>query len=75
MDTNKPLKLSRDDPMWDVTAAVENSVRDARKARGLKNPEDCVPETPEHERVVQAFMLDVLAALDDADGPSDDEAG
>ncbi|ASW03180.1 hypothetical protein [Paraburkholderia aromaticivorans] len=65
MDTNTPPKLDRDDPNWDVSQAVEISVGAIRKARGLKNPDDCVQDTPEYERVVQAFLLDVLAALDD----------
>jgi hypothetical protein len=75
MDRNKPRKLSRNDPVWDVPADIENSVRKARKARGLKNPEDYNADTPEHDRTVEAFMLDVLAALDDAEDPSEDEAG
>lgn len=67
MDKNNPPKLDRDDPNWDVSQAVEMSVRAIRKVRGLKNPEDCVQDTAEYERVVQAFLLDVLVALDEQD--------
>lgn len=67
MDKNNPPKLDRDDPNWDVSQAVEMSVRAIRKVRGLKNPEDCVQDTEEYERVVQAFLLDVLVALDEQD--------
>lgn len=40
MDTNNPPDLDRDDPNWDVSQAVEMSVRASRKSRGLKNPEE-----------------------------------
>lgn len=66
-----PPKLDRDDPNWDVPQAVEMSVRVNRKARGLNNPEDCVRDAPDCEWVIQAFLLDVLAALDDDEDASD----
>lgn len=71
MDTNNLPKLDREDPNWDVPQAVEISVRAIRKARGLKNPEDCDRDRLEYERVVQAFLLDVLAALDDDEDAAD----
>jgi hypothetical protein len=71
MDTNNPPKLDRDDPMWDVAKGIEDTVRAIRKARGVKNPEDCPPGTPEHEAILQEFLLDVLAALGDEDDEAD----
>jgi hypothetical protein len=59
MDT--PLiRLDRDDPMWNVAIAVENSMRAIRKARGKKNPEDCAPGSQERETIVNEFLSDVL---------------
>lgn len=63
MNTNNPPKLDRDDPMWDAAAAIENSVRAIRKARGKKNPEDCVQGTAEHEEILHEFLEDVIDAI------------
>lgn len=76
MENNNPPKLDRDDPMWNVAQAIENSVRAIRKARGKKNPEDCVPNTPEHEQVLNEFLEDVLGAMGgDEDEPDGFGAG
>jgi hypothetical protein len=71
MDTNNPPQLERDDPMWDVAQVIENSVRAIRKARGKKNPEDCVPGSPEHELILNEFLSDVLTTLAEPDDEAD----
>jgi hypothetical protein len=72
MDTNNPPKLNRDDPIWGVAQAVAIAVLAIRKARGKKNPADCVFGSPEHLLVVNDFLSDVLTSLaepeDEADG-------
>jgi hypothetical protein len=72
MDKNTPPKVDRDDPMWDVAQVIENSVRAIRRARGKKNPEDCVPGSPELELVLNEFLSDVLTSMaepeDEPDG-------
>lgn len=70
MDPNNQPEPDRDDPMWNVARAIEGAVRAIRKARGSKNPEDCIPGTPEHEQIREEFIEDVLASL----GTEDDEA-
>jgi hypothetical protein len=71
MDTNNPPKLDRDDPMWAAARVIENSVRAIRKARGKKNPEDCIRGTPEYELVLEEFLHDVLAAIGDEEDEAD----
>ncbi|MFM0178150.1 hypothetical protein PQR52_06760 [Paraburkholderia aspalathi] len=71
MANNNPPKLKRDDPMWDVALAIENSVRAIRKAGGKENLEECTLGTPEHEQVLNEFLEDVLGAI----GGEEAEAG
>lgn len=74
MDKNDPPKFDRGDPMWDVAHAIENSVRAIRKARGKRNPEDCIQGAPDHEEVLNEFLEDVLAAIGDEEDEDEDEA-
>ncbi|HEY4295525.1 MAG TPA: hypothetical protein VGM85_03555 [Paraburkholderia sp.] len=72
MEKKEPFKLSRDDPMWSVAKAIEHSVRAIRKARGRKNPEDCVPGSHEHELVLNEFLSDVLTSIAEPDDEADE---
>jgi hypothetical protein len=66
------IRLDRDDPMWNVAIAIENSMRAIRKARGNKNPEDCGPGSKERETIVNEFLSDVLTYFADTIDEADD---
>ena len=67
----------KDDPIWAEARALEASIRAIRRAQGKKNPEDCVPGSPECLAIMEAFVRDVgrVLALDmrehEKDGDSD----
>lgn len=63
MENDNLPEIDRDDPMWNAAIAIECAIRTIRKARGKKNLEDCVPDTPEYEAVLEEFMADVVRAL------------
>lgn len=71
MDKNTPAKPNCNDPMWDAAQAIENSVRAIRKARGKKNPEDCVPGSAEHEVILDEFLNNMLTSLGDHEDETD----
>ncbi|MEX3951597.1 hypothetical protein AB4Y40_28060 [Paraburkholderia sp. EG287B] len=59
-------KPPQDDPIWAEARALEASIRAIRRAQGRRNPEDCVPGSPESFAVMEAFVRDVgrVLALD-----------
>ncbi|MGO4326773.1 hypothetical protein AB4Z48_18260 [Cupriavidus sp. 2TAF22] len=67
--TSKPLhELPYDHPLREEARNFEDSVRAIRKAKGLKNPEDCVRGTPEYDDVEEAFLTEMLSYLPPAPG-------
>jgi hypothetical protein len=71
------ISLDPNDPMWSLARSMENTVRTIRKARGLRNPEDCVQGTLDHEDVTVEFLKDLMRMMgDDPDAPDEgDEHG
>lgn len=61
-------ELPDDHPLRKEARNFEDSVRAIRKAKGLKNPEDCVRGTPEFDEVEEAFLTDMLSFLPPAPG-------
>ncbi|MCP3718918.1 MULTISPECIES: hypothetical protein [unclassified Paraburkholderia] len=59
-------KPPQDDPIWAEARALEASIRAIRRAQGKRNPEDCVPGSPESLAIMEAFVRDVgrVLALD-----------
>ncbi|WP_211254081.1 hypothetical protein [Paraburkholderia nodosa] len=59
-------KPPQDDPIWAEARALESSIRAIRRAQGKRNPEDCVPGSPESLAIMEAFVRDVgrVLALD-----------
>ncbi|MCP3710148.1 hypothetical protein M3I54_24810 [Paraburkholderia sp. CNPSo 3274] len=59
-------KPPQNDPIWAEARALEASIRAIRRAQGKRNPEDCVPGSPECLAVMEAFVRDVgrVLALD-----------
>ncbi|SIT43763.1 conserved hypothetical protein [Paraburkholderia piptadeniae] len=71
------ISLDPNDPMWSLARSMENTVRTIRKARGLRNPEDCVQGSDEHEEVSVEFLKDVMRLMgeDPNEIDEDDEHG
>ncbi|HKT90685.1 MAG TPA: hypothetical protein VJS18_00795 [Paraburkholderia sp.] len=67
-------KPPQDDPIRAEARALEASIRAIRRAQGKRNPEDCVPGSPESLAVMEAFVRDVgrVLALDMRDLEKDD---
>ncbi|MEM5424391.1 hypothetical protein [Paraburkholderia ferrariae] len=59
-------KPPQEDPIRAEARALEGSIRAIRRAQGKRNPEDCVPGSPESIAVMEAFVRDVgrVLALD-----------
>ncbi|WP_245639799.1 hypothetical protein [Paraburkholderia heleia] len=59
-------KPPQNDPIRAEARALEDSIRTIRRAQGKRNPEDCVPGSPESSAVMEAFVRDVgrVLALD-----------
>ena len=67
-------KPPQDDPIRAEARALEASIRAIRRAQGKRNPEDCVPGSPESLAIMEAFVRDVgrVLALDMRDLEKDD---
>ncbi|GAB2886073.1 hypothetical protein GCM10027093_21420 [Paraburkholderia jirisanensis] len=63
MDMDKHPKIEPGTPQYDMAMSIENTVRAIRKAKGKKNPEDCVLYSDEWQAVDADFVRDLLRAL------------
>jgi hypothetical protein len=64
MDNLNDIPFGPGHPRWSEALALENSVRAVRRARGKKNPEDCLRGSPEWQDIEEDFLRDLLRAMD-----------
>ncbi|MGF6604538.1 hypothetical protein P3T23_009294 [Paraburkholderia sp. GAS448] len=70
MENENIPRFGPDHPRYPESQALGLSVAAMRKAKGLRNPDEFEPGTPEFAAAEEAFLRDVLRALgDDPDDP------
>ncbi|GAB2885912.1 hypothetical protein GCM10027093_21220 [Paraburkholderia jirisanensis] len=62
MDMDEYPEIEPGASAYYAAMALEHAVRAIRKARGKKNPEDCVARSPEWAAVEEDFLNDLARA-------------